>query len=155
MTEAERFKRRQERLRAREQRIDEEYDKKERLNAKKRWGIQVSPEDIGSMTVAELEAAASRVAAALEVLREAGAWKPAADSRLQAAGPADLRELHWSGPGGATEVIYPAQGLAQTAPQRPPAPAVRWSPSELAERERLLKANRPEFPPEIESAEGT
>ena len=101
----------------------------------------MSPEDIGRLTIDELEEAASRVAAALQVLREAGAWKPAADNRLQAVGPADLRDLEETG--------------RPPVPQRPPAPAVRWSPSELAERERLLKQMRPEFPPEIESAEGT
>jgi len=99
----------------------------------------VSPEDIGGMTVAELEAAATRVAAALAVLREAGAWKPPAEAKPTVA-------PQWCA------IDEPAQ---PSAPQRPPAPAVRWSPSELAERERLLKANRPEFPPEIESAEGT
>ena len=102
----------------------------------------MSPEDIGSMTVAELEAAASRVAAALAVLREAGAWKPATNGKH-----IPVPVTYETGPDGA-----PAQ---PPAPQRPPATAVRWSPSELAERERLLKQMRPEFPPEIESAEGT
>jgi hypothetical protein len=102
----------------------------------------VSPEDIGSMTVAELEAAASRVAAALQVLREAGAWKP----------PANGKHI----PVPVTYDTGPDVGSVESpAPQRPAAPAVRWSPSELAERERLLKQMRPEFPPEIESAEGT
>jgi hypothetical protein len=102
----------------------------------------VSPEDIGRMTIDELEAAASRVAAALAVLKEAGAWKPAATGKH-----VPVHVTYETGPNG--EPVQPP------APQRPPAPAVRWSPSELAERERLLKQMRPEFPPEIESAEGT
>jgi hypothetical protein len=97
----------------------------------------VSPEDIGRMTIAELEAASTRVAAALKVLREAGAWKPPADTKPAAA-------PQWYA------IDEPAQ---PPAPQRPPAPAVRWSPSELAERERLLKQMRPEFPPEIAALE--
>ena len=94
----------------------------------------MSPEDIGRLTIDELEEAASRVAAALAVLREAGAWKP--------------NDKPATAPQVAAETPQPQRQL-------PPAPAVRWSPSELAERERLLKQMRPEFPPEIESAEGT
>jgi len=101
----------------------------------------VSPEDIGNMTVAELEAAASRVAAALAVLREAGAWKPASTGKH-----IPVPVTYETGPDGA-----PTQ---PPAPQRPPAPAIRWSPEELTQRERLLKANRPEYPPEIEAVDG-
>lgn len=36
----------------------------------------MSPEQLGALTIAELEKAAERVAAALAVLREAGAWRP-------------------------------------------------------------------------------
>lgn len=90
----------------------------------------MTPEDIGRMTISELEEAASRVAAALAVLREVGA--------LKLSGPA------------APEPTHEAAG-----PQRPPTPGptVRFSPSELAERERLLRANRPELPEDIAALE--
>lgn len=36
----------------------------------------MGPEQLGALTIAELEKAAERVSAALAVLREAGAWRP-------------------------------------------------------------------------------
>ena len=92
--------------------------------------MAVTPEDIGRMTIEELEQAASRVAAALAVLREVGALK-------------------LSGP------VAPEAAPEAAPPQRPPTsgPVVRFSPSELADRERLLRANRPELPEDIAALE--
>jgi hypothetical protein len=108
--------------------------------------------DIGKMTIEELEEAARRVSAALEVLREAGALGLARPAQPESSVPALTspgRTLHWSGPGGSTAVIPQAQ--AQTAPQ-PPATPVTWEPGELAMREKLLKGIRAD-PNEEEAAQ--
>lgn len=94
----------------------------------------MTPEEIGKMTIDELAQAASRVAAALQVLREAGAWKP---SCVQL--PA---------------LLEPAPEAAVAQRPLTPGPAVRFSPQEMAERARLLKQMRPELPDDIAAAEG-
>lgn len=93
----------------------------------------MTPEEIGRMTIDELEEAASRVSAALSVLREAGAWRPAE-----------------------RPTVAPEAEPAPTAPVRTltPGPTVRFSPQEMAERARLLKQMRPELPDDIAAAEG-
>lgn len=105
--------------------------------------------DIGTMTIRDLEDAAFRVKAALEVLREAGALGLSRPAQAATTGrhievvggaPATGRTLHWSGPGGATAVM----------PQ-PPATPVEWKPEELAMREKLLKGIRAD-PSEEEQA---
>jgi hypothetical protein len=82
----------------------------------------MTPEEIGRMTIDELEEAASRVSAALSVLREAGAWRPADRPTAQEAEPAPAAPVRTLTPG----------------------PTVRFSQQEMAERERLLKQLRPD-----------
>jgi hypothetical protein len=88
----------------------------------------MTAEELGRLTIAELEAAASRVAAALEVLQEAGAWSPKV-------------------------VAAPA-----TQPQPAPVvtmPSVRFSEAEIAERNRLVAKMRDVLPDDIAKAERT
>lgn len=80
------------------------------------------------MTIAELEAASARVAAALAVLKEAGAWAPKPAPVVEIAAPPPVAKPH--GP-----------------------PVVEFSPAERAERDRLLKQMRPELPPDIAALE--
>lgn len=82
-------------------------------------------EQLGALTIAELEKAAERVAAALAVLREAGAWRP----EVTAAAP---------------EAPVQAQ-----APRPVPVRPV-LSAGERAERARLMQ----QFAPEPESEDG-
>lgn len=85
----------------------------------------MTSEELGRLTIAELEAAAARVAAALSVLREAGAWR---------------------GADAATPTPRP------TPPRPPAAPAM--SVAEQAERRRLLAQIRgPELPADIAALE--
>lgn len=87
----------------------------------------MTSDELDRLTIADLRAAADRVAAALAVLREAGAWT-----------------------GLSSLPTAPAP-----APMPPPiqAPVVKFSPAELAERKRLLQKMRPELPPDIAAAE--
>lgn len=92
----------------------------------------MTPEEIGKMTIDELEKAASRVSAALSVLREAGAWRPA-----------EQVPMH-----------LPCVD-SKPAQISPDLPTVRFSAQEMAERARLLKQLRPELPDDIAAAEST
>ena len=86
----------------------------------------MTSDELDRLTIADLRAAADRVASALAVLREAGAWTGAA-------------------------ALKP-----EPAPMPPPptqAPAISFTPAELAERKRLLQRMRPELPPDIAAAE--
>lgn len=123
----------------------------------------MTQEEIGRMTVSELEQAASRVSAALSVLREAGAWRPADRPTAPEAAPDVEGECRLCG--GSRRVGlgagYPCpkcleKGLIK--PSAPPAiltpgPTVRFSPQEMAERARLLKQMRPELPDDIAALE--
>ena len=84
----------------------------------------MTSDELDRLTIADLRAAADRVASALAVLREAGAWTGAA-------------------------ALKPAPSPMPP----PPAPAISFTPSELAERKRLLSRMRPELPPDIAAAE--
>lgn len=95
----------------------------------------MTPEEIGKMTIDELEKAASRVSAALSVLREAGAWRPA-----------EQVPMH---------LPCVDSKPAQISPVLTPGPTVRFSAQEMAERARLLKQLRPELPDDIAAAEST
>lgn len=92
----------------------------------------MTPEEIGRMTIDELEEAASRVSAAMSVLREVGAWRPAERPTAPEAEPAPPAPVRTLSPG----------------------PVVRFSAQEMAERARLLKQMRPELPDDIAAAEG-
>lgn len=94
--------------------------------------MAVTPEEIGRMTIDELEQAASRVSAAMSVLREVGAWRPTERPTAPEAEPAPAAPVRTLSPG----------------------PTVRFSPQEMAERARLLKQMRPELPDDIAALEG-
>jgi hypothetical protein len=88
----------------------------------------MTSDELDRLTIGELRAAADRVAAALAVLREAGAWTGVVGER-------------------------PLPPMPPTAPIQPQPPLVAFSPAELAERKRLLSKMRPELPPEIAAIE--
>jgi hypothetical protein len=86
----------------------------------------MTKEELGRMTIDELEQAASRVAAALAVLKEAGAWSAHAKAREP-----------------------------EAEPERP-ANAPRLSTAEQSERRRLLEHIRgPELPADIAAMEAS
>jgi hypothetical protein len=88
----------------------------------------MTSDELDRLTIADLRAAADRVASALAVLREAGAWTGAA-------------------------ALKPAPAPMPPPPPPTQAPTVSFTPSELAERKRLLQRMRPELPPDIAAAE--
>ena len=91
----------------------------------------MTSDEIGRMTIAELESAASRVSAALAILRSVGVWIGAPDAPKPEAPKIN------------------GTGLALV----PGPPVVEFSPAERAERDRLLKQMRPELPPDIAALE--
>jgi hypothetical protein len=105
----------------------------------------VTADELDRLTIGELRAAADRVAAALAVLREAGAWTtprdPARDAAIVNRMSADI-----VAPEGHALLSHDVRKSIQ-------APVVQFSPSELAERKRLLQKMRPELPPEIAAIE--
>jgi hypothetical protein len=93
----------------------------------------MTADELGRMTIADLESAAARVAAALAVLREAGAWAPRTASSTAAP----------------VATAVPAPPLAQET-------AAALSATELSERRALLRRIRGEdLPPEIAALERT
>ena len=91
----------------------------------------MTADELSRMTIGELEEAATRVGAALKVLREAQAWAPKTETP-----PQPLQEWQTRPPG-----VRSAE-----EPARPPSPgpAVRMSPEEIALRNRLLRQNLPD-----------
>ena len=93
----------------------------------------MTPEQMSAITLGELEALADRAAKALSVLREAQALMGGVAVAQPSAAPINARP--------------PTLGVIS-------APPPQWTPSELAERERLRRlATGPELPEEIERLE--
>ena len=91
--------------------------------------------DLENMTLGDIEAIAKRTREAAETLTQAL-------SLLRGAAP-PLTE--------AQQEFRAQVGLPSA--QRPPSPAIRLSPAEQAEKERLLRNMRPELPADIAAAE--
>lgn len=91
----------------------------------------MTADELSRMTIGELEEAATRVGAALKVLREAGAWRP----EEQAPCMSDSKPAPLS----------PTVRDVGSPPRPPsPGPAVRMSQEEIALRNRLLRQNLPD-----------
>jgi len=86
--------------------------------------------DLENMTLGDIEAIAKRTREAAETLTQA------------------LSLLRGAAPNAA-----PLQASGPSMVARPPSPAIRLSPAEQAEKERLLRSMRPELPADIAAAE--